>query len=84
MNWDFLKSRAFWTALGPFVMALCALIGVSDEKTTAIVTLITAFAGFWGVTLTRARSGEGKSYAEVMRILKRQDDEIKKLRGGAL
>lgn len=83
MTWDFLKSRAFWTSLGPLVMAICALTGVSDEKTTAILTLITAFAGFWGVTITRTRAGEGKSYAEVMRMLKRQSDEIEKLRGGA-
>lgn len=62
MSWDFLKSRAFWSAVGPLVAAVCSLLGLTDEETTAILTIVTAIAGFFGVTLARARLGMPLSY----------------------
>ena len=82
MNWDWLKSRAFWTALGPTVAAICALAGVTDETTTAILTLVTAFSGFWIVTGARAYRSGVLSYAEMQRVLKAQERVIEHLRPG--
>ena len=77
---DLLRSRAVWTALGPLVVAICSLAGVSDETTTAVLTLVTALAGFAGVSLARKVAGHPSSRAGVMAVLDKQQKEIALIR----
>ena len=61
---NLLASRAFWSGLGPLVVAVFNLIGhpLGDETVQAMTVVITFLAGFFGITVTRAAIGRPTSY----------------------
>lgn len=80
MRWDFVQSRGFWTLILAITPSVLFLTGVTDEKViAAILTIVGAFAGFFGVTAMRKVANQPTSRAEVMRVLERQDELIAKL-----
>lgn len=78
VNWDFLRSRGFWTLIVAITPPLLALLGVADEKAALIVSIVGAAAAYFGVTITRP-SGQ-RTYGEVRKILDRQQATIELLR----
>ena len=65
-----LKSRAFWTGLGPAIVAFCTLIGrpLGDEQAQALAIILSAIAGWVTVTATRAQAGSPVSYARAKQL----------------
>lgn len=61
---DTLKSRAFWTGLGPVIVAIFNLLGhpLGDEKVQALTVILTAIGGWVAVTAARAAKGKPTSY----------------------
>ena len=80
MNWDFLKSRGFWVALSATAVGSLTLLGVDEKSTAVIAGIIAAWAAFFVVGETRRRTDGTKSYAEVQRLLRLQDDRLAALR----
>jgi hypothetical protein len=69
---DFLKgllsSRAFWTGLGPVVVAIFNLIGrpLGDAQVQAMTVILSAIAGWAAVTATRRVRGVPTSHRKAL------------------
>lgn len=59
-----LRSRGFWTGLGPVIIAVHHLFGVtfSDSKVAALGVILSAIGGWATVTVVRKVKGEPTSY----------------------
>ena len=66
---NLLWSRAFWTGLGPVVVAAFKLFGrpLGDDKEQALTVLLSAIAGWVGVTAVRKAKGLPSSYKKAVR-----------------
>lgn len=61
---DFLQSRGFWTFVGAVMPPILQLLDVTPEQSTAILTIVGALAGYFGVTIVRGVRGQPTSYAK--------------------
>ena len=77
---DIIHSRGFWVALTATVGALLPVFGVREEVTAAVLTVVGAWGAFFAVGEIRRRTDGTKSYAEVQRLLRLQDDRLAALR----
>ena len=78
MDWlrSVLESRAFWTALLGATPIVCRWLGLTDQVTTEVMTLIGLAAGYWGVTLMRSMRSQPTSHTAVMAVLEEQRHTI--------
>ena len=61
---NLLSSRAFWSGLGPLIVAVFNLLGrpLGDSDIQALTVILTFLGGFFGVSVLRARAGRPTSY----------------------
>ena len=63
---EFIKSRGFWTLILGITPPVLALFDLTDDKKAAILAVIGALAGYFGVTAARAWRGAPTSYKKAL------------------
>lgn len=76
---NLLQSRAFWSGLGPVIVAIFNLAGrpLGDDSVQALTVIITFLGGFFGVTAMRAARGKPTSYKKLSVKAEKAEDDAK-------